>query len=117
MRLDQVTAVEDALLGSSSKAVLLYVKGVCSWGAVKTCKTYRLHHFLSLNSLLLLPDLLLLDLASLSKNCASTMQTSTAFALTVCDSNYSPQPNGSVGSDPVLKPQMFLKSLCSVEIV
>lgn len=35
MRLDQVAAVEGTLMGSSSKAVLHHVKGVCSWGAVR----------------------------------------------------------------------------------
>lgn len=45
VRLDLVAAVEGTLMGSSSKAVLHHVKGVCSWGAVRTCKTCQLHHF------------------------------------------------------------------------
>lgn len=38
------------------------------------------------------------------------MQTSIAFLLTVCDSNYSPQPKESAGSDPVLKTHIFLEA-------
>jgi len=63
----------------------------------------------------MLLDLLLLDLASLFKNCASTMQTSIAVPLTACDSNCSPQPKESTASDPMLKLCIFLKSLCLVE--
>lgn len=56
-----------------------------------------------------------LDLSSLLKSWASAMQTFTAFPLSACDSNYSSWPKQSSGSNPILNPFVFLKSLCSVE--
>lgn len=70
--------------------------------------------YFSLNSVLML-DLLLLDLSSLFKSWTSATQTSTAFPLSACDCNYSSWPKQTAGSNPILNPFVFLKSLCSVE--